>query len=134
LVGLSEPTEMDEIIELLRGLRADVDALKRGEKVVCSGVTGKGTPCRNGVVAGGGTFCRMHGRESAPPKERRVRVPKQAKPKKIQPEHTHALGETPESPCPLCDTHGDVMDPDLPGASFEGDDLTERLRALLSSE
>lgn len=128
-----KPHEMDEILELLRGLRADVDALKRGEKVVCCGVTGKGTPCRNRAVAGG-EFCRMHDRESAPPKERPVRVPKQAKPKKVQPEHTHGLGEVPETPCPLCETHGDVLNPELPGASFVGDDLTERLRVLLSSE
>jgi len=37
--------------------------------------------------------------------------------------------------CPLCNTHGDVMDPSLPDHVFEGpDDITERLRELLSKE
>jgi len=44
------------------------------------------------------------------------------------------LGEIPENPCPLCETHGDVMDPTLTDATFEGDDITERLRRLLESE
>jgi hypothetical protein len=60
---------------------------------------------------------------------------KEPKPKKIQPEHNHGIGEEPTEPCALCETHGDVMDPTLPDADFEGvDDVTERLRELLSRE
>jgi hypothetical protein len=59
---------------------------------------------------------------------------KEPKMKKVQPEHTHPIGEEPTQPCPLCETHGDVMDPGLPDADFEGPDITERLRELLARE
>jgi hypothetical protein len=126
---------MDEILQELRALRQDVEALKctpKTRKDPCQGVTGKGTPCRNGALPRG-CHCRMHSRE---PKEVKApRVKKEPKPKKTIPEHTHQIGETPVESCPLCDTHGDVMDPGLPDADFEGaDDLTERLRELLSRE
>jgi hypothetical protein len=132
---------MEELREELNKLREEVAELRllhvakttQGKKKdPCQGVTGKGTPCRNGALPGT-CHCRMHSRE---PKE--VREPKQKKepkPKKIQPEHTHGIGEVPSVPCPLCETHGDVMDPTLPDVGFkETDDVTERLRALLHSE
>jgi|TARA_B110000259_G_scaffold151703_1_gene171499 hypothetical protein len=72
----------------------------------------------------------MHSRE--PKEAKQPRVKKEPKPKKTIPEHTHAIGE-PATACPLCETHGDCMDPGLPEAGFEGvDDVTERLRELLS--
>jgi hypothetical protein len=59
--------------------------------------------------------------------ERRVSVVKVArvvkapkKMKKVQPEHTCGEGG---GMCMLCETHGDVMDPMLPGAEFEGDEI-----------
>ena len=129
---------MDEILTELRAMRVELEALKDlqvggGGKVVrvpkiprvpCIGVTGKGTPCRNGAQPGH-EYCRMHGDRPA----------KEVKPKKIQPEHTHELGETPTEACPLGDTHGDVMDPTLPEAKFESDEnIEERLRILLATE
>ena len=124
---------MDEIFQELRALRQEIEALKFGPKTrksPCQGVTGKGTPCRNGALPGG-CHCRMHSRE---PKEVKApRVKKEPKPKKTIPEHTHAVGEDPTEPCALCETHGDCMDPTLPDAGFEAaDDITERLRELLS--
>ena len=123
---------MDEILQELRALRKEVEALKVGPKTrkePCQGVTGKGTPCRNGALPGG-CHCRMHSRE--PKEAKQPRVKKEPKPKKTIPEHTHAIGE-PATACPLCETHGDCMDPGLPEAGFEGvDDVTERLRELLS--
>jgi hypothetical protein len=76
----------------------------------------------------------MHG--DRPAKEvKPKKLKKEPKPKKIQPEHTHLLGETPMEACPLCDTHGDVMDPTLPEAKFESDEnIEERLRILLATE
>lgn len=61
---------MDEIRLILEELRKDVSILKDMYKVdveptkkgMCEGVTGKGTPCKNGSVEGE-KFCRMHGRE-----------------------------------------------------------------------
>ena len=130
---------MEELREELNKLREEVAELRllhaakaQQKKDPCQGVTGKGTPCRNGALPGT-QHCRMHSRE---PKEAKVpRQKKEPKPKKIQPEHTHPIGEEPVEPCALCETHGDVMDPTLPDAGFEGvDDVTERLRELLSRE
>jgi hypothetical protein len=74
----------------------------------------------------------MHSRE---PKEAKPpRTKKEPKPKKIVPEHTHPI-DVHDPHCPLCDTHGDCMDPTLPEHDFEGpNDITERLRELLSRE
>jgi len=67
-------------------------------------------------------------------KEKKKREKKEVKPKKIQPEHTHGIGEIPSEPCELCLMHGDVLDPELPNSGFEGDDITDRLRKLIESE
>ena len=111
---------MDEILAELRELREIVRSLQPVSTPVtpkCQGVTGKGTRCCN-RASPGGTYCRMHGeRPARPPKV--VKVKKLAKPKKVQPEHTHGPGEI----CMLCDTHGDVLDPDLPEALFEGPEI-----------
>jgi len=131
---------MEELREELNKLREEVAELRllhvakttQQKKDPCQGVTGKGTPCRNGALPGT-QHCRMHSREPKEPKAPRQK--KEPKPKKIQPEHTHGIGEVPSVPCPLCETHGDVMDPGLPDAGFEEvDDVTERLRELLSRE
>ena len=118
---------LTEILSTLQSLRQEIAALK--------GVTGKGIPCRNKAVLGC-KFCKMHSNTKpvAEKKEKKKREKKEVKPKKIQPEHTHAIGEIPTEPCPLCLTHGDVLDPELPNSNFEGDDITARLRILLESE
>jgi hypothetical protein len=36
--------------------------------------------------------------------------------KKVQPEHVHVDGVV----CPLCEMHGDILDPGLPDEEFEG--------------
>jgi hypothetical protein len=46
-----------------------------------------------------------------------AKVPKAPKARKVQPEHTHGVGE---GVCVLCGTHGDVWDEGLPWAEFEG--------------
>ncbi|AFC34909.1 hypothetical protein OtV6_250 [Ostreococcus tauri virus RT-2011] len=125
---IAEVAQLRQEVAELRGLRVQTQQ----KKDPCQGVTGKGTPCRNGALPGT-QHCRMHSREPKEPKQPRQK--KEPKPKKIQPEHTHPIGEEPMEPCPLCETHGDCMDPGLPDAGFEGvDDVTERLRELLSRE
>ena len=122
---------MDSLLAEVALLRQEVAALRQTRKSPCQGVTGKGTPCRNGALPGT-SHCRMHSREPKVAKE--VRVRKDPKPKKIVPEHTHPIGEFCGT-CPLCDTHGDCMDETLPEHQFEGPpDLSERLRKLLSEE
>jgi hypothetical protein len=128
-------TTLEDLLAEVSLLRQEVADLRQGQtsakKQPCQGVTGKGTPCRNGALPGT-CHCRMHSREPKAPKEPRPK--KDPKPKKIQPEHTHDIGEVDPS-CPLCQTHGDCMDPTLPEHDFEGpDDITERLRELLSKE
>ena len=128
---ISSPSPMDALLAEVASLRAELALLRQTRKQPCQGVTGKGTPCRNGALVGT-CHCRMHSRgpkEAKPP-----RVRKEPKPKKIQPEHTHCIGES-DPHCPLCETHGDCLDPTLPGHHFEGpDDLTARLREILSVE
>lgn len=147
--------DFSKIIEELKALRMEVVALqgqgptrsKAVQKTKCMGITGKGTPCCNGAVVDT-DFCKMHtGMVDRPPKV--VKVPKIPKAKKIQPEHTHGIGEAPGD-CELCQMHGDVVDPELPHMDFEGDlgdfetfmdedededeedeDLGERLKRLL---
>ena len=127
---IAEVVQLRQEVSELRALSQKPTTKQKNDP--CQGVTGKGTPCRNGALPGA-CHCRMHSRE---PKEvKQTRQKKEPKPKKIQPEHTHPIGVEPTQPCPLCETHGDVMDPILPDAGFEGvDDVTERLRALLQSE
>mgnify|MGYP005988251819 CR=1 FL=1 len=110
---------MEQILEELRELRQIVQSLQPSQptKVLCKGVTGKGTPCRNKAVPGS-EYCRMHG-EREPKPERVVRPKKVPKMKKIQPEHRHGPGEV----CMLCETHGDVFDEGLPDAMFEGPEI-----------
>jgi len=127
---------LTEILSALQSLRQEIASLKGEEKtqVICEGITGKGTPCRNKATPGS-KCCKMH--ENTKPvaekKERKKREKKEVKPKKIQPEHTHAIGEIPSEPCELCLMHGDVLDPMLPNNDFEGDVITDRLRKLLES-
>lgn len=113
-------TDLTQILAELRSLREIVKALHPVASPVtskCEGVTGKGTQCCN-RASPGSCYCRMHGeREPRPVKEPKPK--KVAKPKKVQPEHRHGPGEV----CMLCETHGDVLDPGLPEALFEGPEI-----------
>lgn len=113
--------DLQSLLAEVTQLRQEVATLKQSssKKPPCQGVTGKGTPCRNGALTGG-TYCRMHSREPKPPKVARAR--KDPKPKKTIPEHTHPIGHH-DPHCVLCQTHGDCMDPTLPDHMFEGEIL-----------
>ena len=108
--------KMEEILAELRELREIVQSLQPTPplQVICEGVTGKGTQCRN-RASPDSCYCRMHSgeRRGVPKVEKPKRV---MKPKKVQPEHRHIGGEV----CMLCETHGDVLDPGLPDVGFEG--------------
>jgi hypothetical protein len=136
MASIPEST-LTEILSTLQSLRKEIASLKGEEnvQVICEGVTGKGNACRNKACPGT-KFCKMHAesKQRVEKKEKKPREKKDPKPKKIQPEHTHEIGEEPSEPCPLCNTHGDVLNPELPDATFDGDDITDRLRKLLESE
>ena len=123
---MESPIDPEVLIQLLQevsSLRDEIASMKNlqpvTEKKMCKGVTGKGTVCRNGAVPGT-DYCRMHDEKVDRP-ERHKKVKKTIKPKKIQPEHTHALDEIPIGVCPLCETHGNVLDPLLTECGFVGD-------------
>ena len=130
---------MDQLLAEVALLRQEVAELRQSQtsakKSPCQGVTGKGTPCRNGALPGT-DYCRMHdvNRPSRSNVEKVPRVKREPKPKKVVPVHNHPIGET-DPTCVLCDSHGDCMDSSLPDHDFEcSDDITERLRELLSHE
>jgi len=118
---------LEELCRLIEELRLEVKVLKEevGEKKnttgkePCQGTTGKGTKCRNGAVKGE-CYCRMH----LKPKEEVVKevvkekVKKEKPMKKVHPVHDHPIGVK-SSTCELCDTHGDVWDPNLPDCCWE---------------
>lgn len=74
-------------------------------KKVCCGVNMRGNACKKKCVDGE-TWCEAHDPE-LPQKE------KKTKKKKIAPEHNHSVGVEPLVPCELCQTHGDMFDPNV---------------------
>ena len=115
-------TDLTQILEELRSLREIVATLQPcvPQTQICEGVTGKGTQCRN-RASPDSCYCRMHG-ERPPKPPRVVKAKKVVKPKKIQPEHNHSVGEVGVG-CPLCATHGDVWDPNLTECRFIGQEI-----------
>jgi hypothetical protein len=115
-------------VSLLRQEVASLRSVRPAGKSPCQGVTGKGTPCRNGALPET-CYCRMHSRE---PKVRKEVRPRIVKVPKIIPSHDHPIGDFSDT-CALCHSHGDCIDASLPDHEFEGsDDLTDRLRHILS--
>ena len=124
---------LSEVLDILRELQEEVRSLKRPRapaKIPCKGTTAKGGECRNKCVPGS-EYCRMH--DGKPPPVPKVPKEKKTKVKRVQPEHTH---DDPDVPCQLCESHGDATIAEMPEQSFEcvDDDISERLRALLSAE
>ena len=113
---------MEEILLEIRELRQIIQSLQPSQptETLCEGVTGKGTRCRN-RASPDSCYCRMHmGVTRRAPKAQKV--PKVAKKvKKVQPEHTCEGGGM----CMLCETHGDVWDPKLVDAEFEGESVEQ---------
>ena len=117
------------------------------EKPKCCAMTLVGTRCKNSAFPGTDT-CKKHVNYTARPvastsktKPPAVKKPPlKSKKKKIPPTHNHAVGEEPPGGfCQLCETHGDIFDPETPDLEFEdvavGDKyLEERLRVMLESD
>jgi len=99
-------------------------------ETMCEGLTAKGTPCKN-KARPGGCLCHIHLRkkekeESGAPAPRKAK-----KTKKVEPRHNHPVGEEPEEPCDVCESHGDVAVGEDDEASFEVD-VKSRLAAILA--
>lgn len=104
----------------------------------CSGLTAKGGQCTHKAFDESG-LCRIHQKKAngpntegvAPSKEKKTKEPK--KKGLPAPVHTHEVGES-SMQCELCESHGNPMNPKLPSATFESDDLADRLKALIMAE
>lgn len=101
--------ELDSIKQAISSSRAA--PRKRKEGPMCKGFTASGKACNNGC-ADGTDFCRMHSVER---QERKKKVPaetpsvkKEAKEKKILPEHSHPPLQI-DPDCEPCKVHGDVL-------------------------
>ena len=147
-------------IEMLRNLADEVKTL-RGElthqpkrkkqtktketKKQCCALTASGARCKNSAFPGTDT-CKKHVNYTARPVASTsktkpvVKKPPLKSKKKTPPTHNHGVGEEPpDGFCQLCETHGDIFDPETPDLDFEdvavGDKyLEERLRAMLESD
>ena len=114
-------------------------------KKQCCAVTASGARCKNSAFPGCET-CKKHVNYTAQPtastskSKPKVKKPPLKSKKKTHPTHNHGVGEEPpDGFCELCETHGDIFDPETPDLDFEdvaiGDKyLEERLRAMLELE
>lgn len=104
----------------------------RTKKQMCTGINIRGNPCRNKCVEGE-TFCERHDPATPVPQKRT----KRSKKRPIQ-MHNHGPNEVPKEKCLLCETHGNMFDPNIvnhtiletPGPS--GYTLRDRIRILKS--
>lgn len=111
---------------------------EKPKDTMCTAVTNKG-PCKFAAKCDG--LCGIHlrkrdgGGESS--KTSKEPVAKKVTKKAEAPKHTHPLTEEAEE-CELCETHGNVVKPDLSKAEFEavaedGKSLQDRLKAILAN-
>jgi len=150
---------LHDLADEVKTLRVEVSQQKQGtgqkkqtkktkkaeERPRCCAMTAKGEQCKNSAFPGKNT-CQKHvnytiPRPVASTSKTKPDVKKpQLKKKKNPPMHNHAIGEAPPGGfCKLCETHGDIFDPETPDLEFEdvavGDKyLEERLRAMLESD
>lgn len=136
-----------ELTQQLKKSKQSKKSKQNEEKPRCCAVTAKGDQCKNSAFPGTLT-CKKHVNYTATPRPAAstsktkpvVKKPSLKKKKNIPPTHNHAVGEAPPGGfCQLCETHGDIFDPETPDLDFEdvavGDKyLEERLRAMLESD
>ena len=150
--------KMDSVIETNTLLREKIEHLEKPKpitkklskvpkepKIECSAMTAKGHKCTKPCTPGE-TYCtlhiKMHEKQKClpVPTEPKKKRPILKKKKKEVPLHNHKPGELPTETCELCETHGDIFDPDMPNSEFEesqddGDiSIEEKLRKMLDEE
>ena len=100
---------------------------KKPDKVMCKGITAKGQPCKFGACGEEG-LCKKHLQSQ----EKDPQAPR--KTTKVQkPRHEHLVEDDPET-CQVCETHGNVINPEMPREEFEikgADEIKERLQRIL---
>ena len=145
--------KMDSVIETNILLREKIETLEKPKpitkkpskvpkepKLICSMMTAKGNKCTKPCVPGE-TCCTLHVkmRDKPSPIETKKKRPVLKKKKKDVPVHNHKPGEIPTETCELCETHGDIFDPDMPDTEFEESQdndmsIEEKLRKMLDEE
>jgi hypothetical protein len=95
----------------------------------CKGTTAKGEPCKFSANCGS-DFCKRHSKEPKVKESKPEKPPKEAKPGKMVPEHSHELDGEVHDDCCLCKTHEFVFH--LP--SGEGEGVVEEPEAVEESE
>jgi len=94
----------------------------------CTGLNIRGNPCKEKCLEGQG-FCARHDPEVT----KAPSTKKAAKAKRPAPVHTHALGVEPLVPCELCETHGDIFDPRVTGATMVAEWDDEAIDSMLDA-
>jgi hypothetical protein len=150
--------KMDSVIETNTLLRDKIEHMEKPKpitkksskvpkepKIECSAMTAKGHKCTKPCTPGE-KYCtlhiKMHEKQKClpVPTEPKKKRPILKKKKKEVPLHNHKPGELPTETCELCETHGDIFDPDMPNSEFEesqddGDiSIEEKLRKMLDEE
>lgn len=103
---------------------------------LCTGKTAKGEACKFAVKCDG--LCGIHLRQlNKDTTKETAKAPKKSKKVKEVPVHTHPLSEEADDTCVLCETQGNIMEPELTKAEFEavaedGLSIQERLKAILA--
>jgi hypothetical protein len=103
----------------------------------CKGTTAKGEPCKFSANCGS-DFCKRHSKEPKVKESKPEKAPKEAKPGKVVPEHSHELDGEVHDDCCLCKTHEFVFTlpteeheesesetEDEPEAEFDDDDFDD---------
>jgi hypothetical protein len=98
------------------------------DKVMCKGITAKGQPCKFGACGPEG-LCKKHLQAqqkegTAPRKTAKVQKPR----------HEHLVEEEAET-CQVCETHGNVTNPEMPRETFEirgAEEIQDRLKRILA--
>jgi hypothetical protein len=104
---------------------------------LCTGKTAKGEPCKFAIKCDG--LCGIHLRQlNKDTNKETTKAPKKSKKSAEAPKHTHPLSEEADDTCKLCETQGNVMEPELTKAEFEavaenGLSIQERLKAILAN-
>jgi len=82
----------------------------------CGGFTTKGDPCKH-CVPDGSAFCKLHLTNHGKSKQQQTdeleakRAIKKGKKPRVEQIHNHPPGKTPQTPCTVCDTVGDITKP-----------------------
>ena len=114
------------VVEMLDGAGEPITKKSKG---ACQGITSKKEACEFSALKGG-CFCKRHQKAHEEEEEakhagitvpvKKVKEPKQPKPKHVEPMHNHAVDDMVHEDCALCQSHGAVF-----GGIFDPEEVPE---------